>query len=267
MYFERHTYENQALPIFFSRQLRTASEPRYDLHWHETAEWIYVKSGRIEIRINDVITEYKPNDIIFISPQQPHSFRCPEGETVYYCLIPDNSITRGAGLDTRTLFVKNPIHDEVIREVYDGIIRECAETETGYASMTIANIVRMTVLAVRRHSDPGVKKSLLDDNAMRITKDVICYMEDHYAEDFSGETLAAHLGFSRSYLCHIVSKVTGQSLTENLLYIRCRKAKELLKKGVSVGDASYSAGFKNTSYFCRVYKRMMGVSPSSHRNK
>ena len=102
---------------------------------------------------------------------------------------------------------------------------------------------------------------------MRITKDAIQYMEEHFAEEFSGEELAQELGFSRSYLCHVLQKVTGQSLTENLLYIRCRKARELLRRGVPVGEVVFMVGFKNASYFCRTYKRLLGVAPSAHLKK
>ena len=100
---------------------------------------------------------------------------------------------------------------------------------------------------------------------MSIAKDAIHYMEEHYTEPIDGVKIADALGISRSYLCHVIRKVTNQTLTENLMYVRCRKAKELLWAGRSINQVLYLTGFNNTSHFCRTYKKMMGVPPSFHK--
>lgn len=47
----------------------------------------------------------------------------------------------------------------------------------------------------------------------------------------------------------------------------CRKARELLRKGVPVGEVFDRVGFESISYFSRTYKRMLGVTLSAHYRK
>ena len=74
MFFERHEHADQELPVFFNYQIHTPGGPRYELHWHETREWIYLVKGTVEIRTNDKIEIYNEGDIVTIAPQIPHSF-------------------------------------------------------------------------------------------------------------------------------------------------------------------------------------------------
>lgn len=267
MFFERHVHIDAELPIYYNHQERTSGEPKFEFHWHETVEWILVTQGQVEIRIHENTTCYKEGDLVVIDPQKPHCFRAVGQKACYHCMIPDNSILALGGIDPRSVHTEGLVDDEEIKDYYRAIVKEFSEKKTGYKTCIKAYILLMTSLLVRRFGTGSEEGEALGDNAMRITKDAIRYMEEHYAEDFSGEKLAQDMGFSRSYLCHVISKVTGQSLTENLLYVRCRKARELLRKGVPVGEVVYLAGFKNTSYFCRTYKRMMGATPSAHRKK
>ncbi|MBR2986688.1 MAG: AraC family transcriptional regulator [Clostridia bacterium] len=269
MFFERHVHADKELPIYYMLQRRSPYEPKYELHWHETLEWIYVTEGDVEIRIDDTATVYHEGDLVAINPHSPHCFRAIDGECEYYCIIPDNSILTSAGLELRALSDEHLVKNEEIRALFLKTVSEFERKAPYYKSCIRANLVLMTAILLREHGlDASVPApSMGGDNAMRITKSAIQYMEEHYSEDFSGEALAAYLGFSRSYLCHVISKVTGQSLTENLLYIRCRKARDFLRQGHSVGEVVFMSGFQNASYFCRTYKRMMGVAPSAHRKK
>ena len=265
MFFERHVHDDVELPLYFNHQMWNF-KTHNEYHWHETPEWILVTKGSVEIRIGGTINCYSEGDLVLINPQVPHSFYS-DGTCGYYCLIPDNSILVAGGIDLHHFYTETLIDDEEIKSYFHRIVAEHEKKDECYKPLMKAYVVTMTALALRRYRKAGESSELLGDNAMRITKDAIKYMEDHYAEDFSGETLALELGFSRSYLCHVISKVTGQSLTENLLYIRCRKARELLRKGTPVGEVVFLVGFKNASYFCRTYKRLLGVSPSAHLKK
>ncbi|MBQ7364310.1 MAG: helix-turn-helix transcriptional regulator [Clostridia bacterium] len=267
MFFERHVHNDKELPVYYQHQQHSPREPKYELHWHETLEWIYVTEGKVEIRIDEDVRTYVAGDLVAISPQSPHCFRAIDKDCAYYCMIPDNSILSAGGIELVTLSDDHLVTNEDIKYLFDKIIREYEEKKPYYKSCIRADIVLMIALLFRERGLGTLPAPNMGDNAMRITKNAIQYMEEHYSEEFSGEELAAHLGFSRSYLCHVISKVTGQSLTENLLYIRCRKAREFLRQGHSVGEVVYLAGFQNASYFCRTYKRMMGVAPSAHRKK
>lgn len=268
VFFERHTHKDVELPVYYTRQTYLKSSLKYELHWHETFEWIYMVEGEVEILINDASRLYCAGDLIVIPPQLPHRFGFTGKNCSYYCMIPDNSILDSGNIEFPSFSDDHLVKNRAIVDAFLSIMEEYKTKGRYHKQIIRANIVLMTALYCR---DCGIEASKTphreDNNALRITKEALLYMEEHYAEEFSGEALAARLGFSRSYLCHVIRKVTGQSLTENLLYIRCRKAREMLRQGRTVGEVVYASGFQNASYFSRTYKRMMGVSPSAHYRK
>ncbi|MBQ7354491.1 MAG: helix-turn-helix transcriptional regulator [Clostridia bacterium] len=265
MYFERHVFSDSDLPIYFQFQQRTTAEPIFQLHWHETLELIYITENSVEIRINDKTEIYSAGELVVINPQSAHNFRAVGKDCSYYCLIPDNALLSSFGISPGSLSVRNRIHDEEIVSVYKQLIRETNERKSMYKSCARAYINLMVSLLVRNHTVDQHTAKRFDDNSMSIAKDAIHYIEEHYAEPIDGIIIADALGISRSYLCHVIRKVTNQTLTENLMYVRCRKAKELLWAGYSINQILYQTGFNNTSHFCRTYKKMMGVPPSFHK--
>lgn len=221
--------------------------------------------GEVEILIGENRQVYREGELVVIPPQLPHCFAVVGDACRYRCMIPDNSILCAGRVEYASFSEEYLVQNPAVYEAFLRIVAEYTEKRRYYKEIIRANIVLMTALVCRDCGIEGEKTGAHEDNhALRIVKDALLYMEEHYAEEFSGEALAERLGFSRSYLCHVIRKVTGQSLTENLLYIRCRKARELLRNGHTVGEVVFATGFQSASYFSRTYKRIMGVSPSAH---
>ena len=265
MFFERHEHADQELPVYFNYQIHSAEEPLYEMHWHETREWIYLVKGRIKLRMGDRTEEYGEGDIITIAPKLPHSLQVLDGFAGFYCLIPDNSIFSSCAMENLSVECDALVTSPEIRRIFLELIKEYKEKRPYYKSCIRAKLITMLSLLFREHGHEARESDAEPtDRAMQITKDMLEYMEAHYAEELDGERIAVELGFSRSYICHVISRVTGKSLTENLSYIRCRKARQLLQAGCPVGETAFTVGFQNAPYFCRVYKRIMGVPPSAH---
>lgn len=51
-------------------------------------------------------------------------------------------------------------------------------------------------------------------------------------------------------------------------HLRIARARELLSEGsFTVSEAAYASGFENIGYFCRLYKRIVGESPSETKKR
>lgn len=267
MFFERHVFNDRALPLYFQHQTRNDREPLYEYHWHETPEFIYVTDGCVEIRINGRVEHYDAGTLVFINPQFSHCFRAVGSQCSYYCLIPDNGFLLAGGISPAELRITTRIRDSEIEAIFLSVVQELKEKQPRYQPLVKAKILEMLALLLRRYRQEDGKGEETDDNAMRIAKDAINYMESHFAEKIGGEEVAAALNISRSYLCHMIRKATKQTLTENLLCIRCRKAREMLWEGIPVSEVVWRTGFGSASHFSRTYRRMMGIPPSSQRRK
>jgi AraC-like DNA-binding protein len=58
------------------------------------------------------------------------------------------------------------------------------------------------------------------------------------------------------------------TFSEHLLEVRIRKAIELLSHPrATVTGAGYEVGFRDPSYFSRIFKRYAGITPSEYRDR
>lgn len=90
------------------------------------------------------------------------------------------------------------------------------------------------------------------------------YCLRHLAEPITVEDLAAYAGYSRSHFYRLFCSRTGKSPHTYLLDLRIRTALRMLQAGnISVKEVSSACGFEDVSYFCKVFRRFSGTTPSS----
>ena len=93
------------------------------------------------------------------------------------------------------------------------------------------------------------------------------YVEESMYYDFSVSDIAAAFNYNEKYIGQIFRRLTGQTIKEYLNDKRIKKAKELLETtNLSVIEISAKVGFNNVTYFNRLFKKTIGMSPSEYRN-
>ncbi len=94
------------------------------------------------------------------------------------------------------------------------------------------------------------------------------FIQSHYAQRFSLETIAKELHFNGSYLLRVFKEMTGNTLLYYHNYTRCQIAKELLTKPeLSVALIGREVGYISASHFTRVFKGIFGCTPSEYRTQ
>ena len=101
----------------------------------------------------------------------------------------------------------------------------------------------------------------------RHTIKAIEFIQKHYREDVSLDTVAHNLNVNKSYLSRTFSADCGVSLTEYVTVFRLGKAQRLLESGVSIADTADAVGIDNLPYFFRLFKRHTGRTPQSYHPK
>jgi len=93
------------------------------------------------------------------------------------------------------------------------------------------------------------------------------YMSEHFAETLTLETVAREVGLSASYFSALFHQVVGVSFREHLCRIRVEESKQLLSStDYSLTDIALAVGFADQSYFCKVFKRIVGMTPGKFRS-
>jgi two-component system, response regulator YesN len=113
---------------------------------------------------------------------------------------------------------------------------------------------KKSIFAMQSQSeDPNMKK-LLE------------YIGHHYAEPLTLTGVAKHFHFNPSYLSNYFSTHNKEGFIEYLNRIRIEEATKLLIQGTeSISEISGMVGYSDHSYFCKVFKKLKGLSPSQYK--
>lgn len=92
------------------------------------------------------------------------------------------------------------------------------------------------------------------------------YIDEHKAEALSLEKVAHAVGMSSFYFCKRFHKVVGCTFTEYVARVRVEAAKQrLLDPNARVSEVAFDAGFQSITHFNRVFKNLVGRSPTEYR--
>jgi two-component system response regulator YesN len=95
---------------------------------------------------------------------------------------------------------------------------------------------------------------------------VVKYIYQNYDRDISLESTAKHFFIDKSYLCKLFKKHIHQNFNDYLMQIRIKKAKELLNNPkYTVNAVSNQVGYSDYSYFGRIFKKIVGMTPSEYK--
>ena len=93
------------------------------------------------------------------------------------------------------------------------------------------------------------------------------YVEAHYHERISEKEVAQLCGMNCTTFSRHFKKEHTTTFRDYLVKFRINKARKLLQNPkASVTDIAYMVGFNDPSYFTRVFKRIVGMSPSQYRS-
>ena len=106
--------------------------------------------------------------------------------------------------------------------------------------------------------DPNIKHA-------NIIHRCIQHISTRYADHLTLEEMANIVSFAPDYLSRIFRQETGITFNQYVNHIRIEKAKELiLHSDLRLTDISQMTGFNDQSYFTKVFRRTVGMSPREY---
>jgi two-component system, response regulator YesN len=99
-----------------------------------------------------------------------------------------------------------------------------------------------------------------------VQEEILQFIHKHYIEDISMQDVAEAMNYSDAYFCKLFKQCFNKSFTIYLSEYRVEKAKQLLTDiTVNVKEISDKVGYNDSNYFTKVFKRIVGVTPSDYR--
>jgi AraC family transcriptional regulator len=125
----------------------------------------------------------------------------------------------------------------------------------------------MAVYLARRYGVPGQKirrhRGGLPGHRLRL---VLEYVRAHLARDLRLADLAAVAGMSPHYFTALFRQSTGQTPHHYVLAERIARAKRLLRNPtLTTLEIALAVGFADASHFTKVFRRVVGETPTRYR--
>ena len=99
---------------------------------------------------------------------------------------------------------------------------------------------------------------------LKSTLPAVRYIECHFNEDIKQCGVASLCQMSTFAFSRIFKRENGLTFKEYLMRYRIAKALDLLNGSMSVTEVALLVGFNDSSYFSRIIRRFIGISPSQY---
>ena len=97
---------------------------------------------------------------------------------------------------------------------------------------------------------------------------IASYIEVRYRYELSPRSISERFFVNPSHMARLFKQEKGMSVTEYIRRIRHQNACRLLRNShVPVGSIALNVGYTDTGYFCRVFKRIEGMTPMQYREE
>ena len=117
------------------------------------------------------------------------------------------------------------------------------------------------ILGTREMGEPA------DEKTPAVISEAKLYMSLHYSDpNLMLQDVAKAVNMSSSRFSTVFSQQNGQTFTEYLVYLRLKKAKELLRTTTDRSlQIARDVGYNDAHYFSYIFKKNTGMTPSEYR--
>ena len=258
------------------------SGPCVDWHWHATLEINVCASGVLKTSTQRGEYLVKPGDAVLVNANVLHRNEAEggaRGVRVQTHMF-DRALVAAAELPLRryvapvvecALLDALPLsrgepRQRAVLEALDRAFIAADEEKDGY-ELEICRLLNRAWQGIYALAQPviGARQPLPRMETARL-KQMLGFIREHFAEDISPADIAAAAGVCERECFRCFKQELGTTPLSSLTDFRVRKAAELLREtDRSVTDIASACGFATSSYFGKVFRRRMNLSPLAYR--
>ena len=262
-------FQKQNLPFVLNKYVSSSFSVFYT-NWHIEPEFIITSAGSETIYIDNQTYVTEPGDIVAIEGGRVHTGSSPMW--AHHCLIPSAEFLKSLGISFNDYSFTPFIRSEKLTELFLDIVRE-SDTEGPFQyAKTVVAAERFLLAFYTEYAKPVEEpenvKAEKNDAHVAVTMKVLNYLRTNFEKDFPIDHIARDIGITTPYMCRCVKLATGMTIVDHLNTIRCNAARHyLLHSKKSIREIASLCGFNGSSYFSKIYKQIMGVSPNDARKE
>lgn len=272
---------NPFVKVHFSHGLREVGASLQFLHYDKDLIVEYYRKGTSYLRIEGNLYDIAEGDIVVLNPDEMHvSERKDPCYMEKIVLHINDGLLEQFGSERAVFFEKiarkakgkgNLIPRDMAKNLgLANKIDEClnlAKEDTAEAEVLLS-CKTIELLAIIS----GVVEKVEDINEQPVSSHktvnkIIDYINRHYAEELTMDTIADRFHFSKYYISHLFKDFVGISPYDYLIARRLYVCNNLIRMGQTVKEACFTVGFSNYSNFYRLYKKHFKITPQQFKEQ
>jgi len=248
----------------------------------------YVEKGHGWIMLQDRQVEVTPGHLYLVPAFVKHDYVCDPGTGLYYLFVFEELKHQTDLFDMYEFPMEVPVEDDALflfryfcRTYPQLALRLEHSDPKGYdnhESFSLFSSRYRNMYLYERAQLRGMvyivfSKFMVDATPKVWTEDprlqkVLKYILEHLEEDISVEALADIACLTKPYLIRQFKQTLGMAPLQFITHKKIEKAQLLLVTDDSaVQDIAQAVGYTDASYFVRLFKKKIGMTPQEYRNK
>ena len=250
----------------------------YSKHWHTATEIIMPVDNYYTVVVNQTSYHLNVGDILVIPSGEQHELIAPKEGSRFIYLFDFSAISKLKGfasiipLLTQPLLITAQTAPQIYETEYDLLLQMKNEyfSDNNLRELVIySHIINFFVSIGRNHIESNIDNPYIRSDKKReyieTFNEVLDYIDNHYMDDLSLETVANTAGFSKYYFTRLFKQYTDTTFYDYLSYKRIRVAESLLSRPeLSVTEIALQSGFSSISTFNRIFKKLKNCSPTEY---
>ena len=237
-------------------------------HAHPYYHMFHITGGKFRFCANGDYYSLQPGQTLLVPPQVEHGYsisadgdgQCMEIKFSLGQTVLDAQLVKAGVLVTDSQLVEQ-LFRQILKE-YSSFGKVADEAAAAY----LLALLNALGEPERQQKQDRQFRYLDASSYSPLSQRIVRYLESHYSEDLSLDTLAASMDYNKSYLCVAFKKDTDQTILDCLNMIRIRRAAELIVySDHSLAQVSEMCGFASVSHFNRVFLKYAGITPGQCR--
>ena len=248
------------------------------MHLQDVYEIYMALSAHVRFFVNDRVYSLEQGDVMLFSNNDLHKVSVPPDQLYRRCVITfphqvfQSQIGDGARLlscfdnsSCRRLQLSAG-EQAYFLELAERIRQESENPAFSQAGQWLyLGEMLLLLCRISRKSQPVPFAD--DRGSLACSAGVIRYIDEHYMENITLEDLSARCFLNKSYLCRLFKRETGFHIHDYLIYRRISRAMELLRAGESVSHTARCTGFSSDTFFIRVFRQHLDMTPYQYALK
>ncbi len=272
---------NEHIKIHYSHGVRGANSTLSFLHYDTDLIIEYYRKGDTDIHIEGNIYNISEGDVVMLNPDELHVTMRNDGCYIEKIVlhVGDTLLHQFGGdrtvfLDTiakKTKGKGNVISADTVKKLH---IDEKLENSLCYAksntmeaqillTCTVVEILSQLSKLVQNGDDSNLNTATSNNKVNQI----IDYINRHYTEELTLDTLSDKFHFSKYYISHLFKDYVGVSPYDYLIVRRLYNCNNLIRNNYTVKEACFMVGFNNYSNFYRLYKKHFKITPQEFKEQ